>query len=132
MMLSKLKTLLFVVLVVGCSHKATNRLPSSTEVLEGPQGCSELILPLVDEVVSLRPEDWQVDDLVQKNLITYEDWQTVRSSEDWQGFVSRELQTDQEREMGYVILALLKKRFKLVSDSRIKDRYRVLLAWCGG
>ncbi len=122
---------LFILFFMGCAHHKhkVGRLPNST--VEA-YGCADLVLPLVDEAVVLRTENWQVEELAQKNLIIYEEWDSIRRSESWQAFISREQQTDQEREMGHVILALLKKRFPKVSDDGLRDRYRVLLSWCGG
>lgn len=122
---------LFILFFMGCAHQKhrVGRLPNSSAEAHG---CADLVLPLVDEAVVLRSEDWQVEELAQKDLISYQEWDSFRKSESWQAFISREQQTDQEREMGHVILALLKKRFPKVSDDRLKDRYRVLLAWCGG
>lgn len=93
--------------------------------------CQELISPLLDDSFVLSKEDWDPDLLFSEERIRIEDFEEMRENPDWQRFISRPEQTDEEREMSYVILSLLKKRFHPIADDRLKDRYRVFMAFCG-
>ncbi len=89
------------------------------------------MLPLADEYQSLRKGEWEVSELARKDLLDEEQWQAMREDEAWQKFISRDNQSDEEKEMGFVVLSLLRKRFPNVDEKRLKDRYRVLMAFCG-
>lgn len=93
--------------------------------------CGDLILPLIDEYRTLDPKRWELGELVRRELIDEEQYFSYRESEEWQRFIARENQSDEEKEMGFTVLSMLKKRFPKVDDGRLKDRYRVLMAFCG-
>lgn len=120
----------FASLVLGLAscQSGVQRAPSS--VVEG-DSCFDLMLPIVDEFQSLRPSEWEVSDLANKGLLDEDQHLAMRESDEWQKFISRENQSDEEREMGFVVLSLLRKRFSGVDDARLKDRYKVLMAFCG-
>lgn len=116
-------------LLVGSSCQTkSKRAPSS--VVEG-DSCFDLMLPIVDEFQSLRASEWEVTELAQKGLIDEDQYLAMRQDEGWQKFISRENQSDEEKEMGFVVLSLLRKRFNGVDEARLKDRYKVLMAFCG-
>lgn len=89
------------------------------------------MLPIVDEFQSLRPSEWEVSELAGKGLLDEDQHLAMRQDEGWQKFISRENQSDEEKEMGFVVLSMLRKRFSGVDDARLKDRYKVLMAFCG-
>jgi len=78
------------------------------------------------ELFEMTPEK-----LVERELILFEDWQNLRNSEYWQRVTSRSAQSDEEREMAFLILSLLKKRHPRVDELGLKDRFEVLMAFCG-
>lgn len=135
----------FTVLIAGlfilgglsaCSH-SPSILPGTPSNTRGPSSldlnssCAELILPIVDEYRTLRPERWQASELARQDYLDEEQLESFKASEEWQRFISREGQSDEEREMGFIVLSMLKKRYPRVDDGRLKDRYRVLMAFCG-
>lgn len=121
----------------SCGHLSKNsgdltqkgsRGPSSIDV---NSSCGDLILPIIDEYRTLKPERWELSELVRRDLVDEEQYYAFRENEDWQRFIARENQSDEEKEMGFTVLSMLKKRFPKVDDGRLKDRYRVLMAFCG-
>ena len=112
----------------SASVTPSSRSPSSIDV---NSNCGDLILPLIDEYRTLKPHRWELEELVRRDLIDEDQFMEYRQSEEWQRFIARENQSDEEKEMGFTVLSMLKKRFPRVDDGRLRDRYRVLMSFCG-
>lgn len=109
------------------------RTPSAEDVSPDLKGdsCAELVGPLLDSSFVLKKEDYNPDFLQDKELLELDQYHAYKEDEQWQRFISRADQSEEEREMAYVILSMLRKRFPSISDSRLKDRYKVFMAFCG-
>lgn len=113
--------------IIGCAGE-NKRAPSSVSETDS---CFDLMLPLVDEHQTLRKGDWDVADLAHRELLDEDQWLAMKGDESWQKFISRENQSDEEREMAFVVLSMLKKRYPKAGEGRLRDRYRVLMVFCG-
>lgn len=121
-------------LLGACSSTSElKREPASNpaaEVLKD-DSCKQLIGPLLDDSFVLSRSDWEPDMLARQERLELDTFEALRTDPEWQRFISRNEQSDEEREMAFVILSLMRKRFPKISEDRLKDRYKVFMAFCG-
>lgn len=131
---------LFLFVSVSCSQLSNNGGSKVEPTDKGPrpastglagESCSYLMDSLIERESSLELAQLSPEKLAERDLIIYEDWQNLRNSEHWQRVTSRSAQSDEDREMAFLILSILKKRHPKVDDLGLKDRFEVLMAFCG-
>ncbi|MCR9204046.1 MAG: hypothetical protein NXH75_05690 [Halobacteriovoraceae bacterium] len=132
--------LIFGTLFLGlsaCSHH--NKFPNSDRVPANEQAsslvandsCKQLIAPLVDESFVLARGDWDPEGLARQDKLDLDTLDSLKAEPEWQRFIARTDQSDEERDMAFVILSLMRKRFPDIPEDRLKDRYKVFMAFCG-
>lgn len=121
----------------SCSHQKSilvkGRIPATGEgsSVVANDSCKQLIAPLVDESFILARGDWDPEILARQDKLDLETFDTFKGEPEWQRFIARADQSDEERDMAFVILSLMRKRFPDIPEDRLKDRYKVFMAFCG-
>lgn len=105
------------------------RVPASSSIDEG--SCFSQLVPILNEGSTFSDEAISIEGLSKQELIDLETFDELRSLELWQGVVSREGISERDEELGFMALAIIKKRYPHISDEGLKDRYEVLKAFCG-
>jgi hypothetical protein len=104
------------------------RQPSS----EGVGSCADLLASNLRLGHSLKPSRWEKKALATSGKIDLDDYDTFLNSDEWTRVIEGgKRKTEQEYQMGLTILSILKKRYPSVSDQNLKERYRVMMHFCG-
>ncbi|MAF78549.1 MAG: hypothetical protein CME60_10320 [Halobacteriovoraceae bacterium] len=106
------------------------RLPSS-ESVTSTGGCFSQLIPILREGAIYSDESLSPENLSARGVIELAVFDELSESSLWQEVVAREGMSERDRELGFLSLALLKKRYRDISDEALKDRYEVLRSFCG-
>ena len=110
------------------SYEELERSPSS-EIISS--ACADLLAEGLRLGHGLEDSAWDKAALVARTEIDEADYDFYSNSKSWETFVDQGLEKSQsEKEMGYSILSILKKRFPNASEENLKDRYLVLAQYC--
>ena len=107
-----------------------NSLRSHQAKLHSHEKLYELI-PILREGAIYSDESLSPENLSARGVIELAVFDELSESSLWQEVVAREGMSERDRELGFLSLALLKKRYRDISDEALKDRYEVLRSFCG-
>ena len=122
---------LFLSFLNGYSQDIQNvRFPANSSFSVPVKGCKVLMNRLLDDSIPLSKELWEPENLPKQGRINMRDFKHFKENSECQSFISRKNQTDEEREMAFVILSIIKKKYKNLTDEALKDRYLMLKSFC--
>ena len=103
-------------------------LPSS----EAPSGCADLFATSLREGHNLDSAAWERETLQDSGTIDSKDFETFMNSASWQKVIEQGgSKAPEEQLMAFTILSILKKRFPEASEQNLRERFLVLMQFCG-
>lgn len=111
-------------------HEVYTRELASMEIAQA-NDCFSSLVPILREGSTYADDSLTPVSLEERGLMELSNFDDFKSSEYWQGVVLREDMDSREEELGYMVLSLLKKKHKDMSNESLKDRYQVLMSFCG-
>ena len=111
---------------------SSRRVPSSLLNSNHSTSCFSQLVPVLREGSLFSDESITAQSLERRGLLDLMDYDDFRTNAQWKEVVGREGMSERDEDLGYMALSLIKKEHPGISDEGLKDRYEVLLHFCGG
>lgn len=105
------------------------RIPASQGL--ATSGCFSTLIPLLKEGPIYSDEGISAAVFDKRGLLNLTDYEQLQNSSYWQDIVTREGTTQRDEELGFMALAMIKKKHPEISEENLKDRFEVFKAFCG-
>jgi len=117
------------VLEQAVSSTPQERIPASLPLAKS--GCFSQLIPLLKEGGTYSDEGLTAMALEKRGLLNLTDYEQMRDLSHWQEVVAREGMSERDEELGFMALAMIKRKYPSITDEALQDRYEVLKAFCG-